>query len=183
MPLGDKDQDPGVAAEAANEEEQKPKKKGLPGFAIYIAIALVMIVAGYFVGTKFIIGSSGQKGTSEAVEEHDRHAGENKDIDLAKTQTVTIDDIVVNPSGTGGTRFLAASIGFEIATPETAEVFEKRMPMIRDALITILGSKTIEQLSDPKEKEIIRYQIKKRVEQLLSTDDLLAVYYTDFILQ
>ena len=182
MPLGNKDQEPDISAIAENEEEQKPRKKGLPGLAIYIAVALVMIVAGYFVGTRFI-GSSDQKGSSKAAEERGQHAEGSSEIDLAKTQTVAIDDIIVNPSGTGGTRFLAASIGFEIASPETVEIFEKRMPMIRDALITILGSKTIEQLSDPKEKEITRYQIKKRVEQLLSTGDLVAVYFTDFILQ
>jgi len=55
--------------------------------------------------------------------------------------------------------------------------------MVRDALISILGSKTIEQLSDAKEKEITRYQIKKRVEHLLKTKKLEAVYFTNFVLQ
>jgi flagellar basal body-associated protein FliL len=41
----------------------------------------------------------------------------------------------------------------------------------------------MEQLSDPKQKEITRYQIRKRVEQLLKIEDLAAVYFTDFILQ
>ena len=96
---------------------------------------------------------------------------------------VMVDDIIVNPSGTGGTRFLSCSIGFEMAAGEAVKEFESRRPMIRDALITILGSKTLEQLSDAKEKEITRYQIKKRVEQLLNSQDLQGVYFTDFVLQ
>ena len=55
--------------------------------------------------------------------------------------------------------------------------------MVRDALITILSAKSVSQLTDPKQKEIVRYQIKKRVSQLMETDELAAVYYTDFVLQ
>jgi len=62
-------------------------------------------------------------------------------------------------------------------------MFEQRQHLVRDALITILGAKTIEQLSEPKQKEITRFQIKKRVEQILKVDDLAAVYFTEFILQ
>lgn len=182
MPLGKKDREPDAAAAEETEVKESTTKRRIPALAIYAVVVLVMIVAGYFVGTKFI-GSSADTASSASTEKSGKQEDSDQDIDHTKTQTVTIDDIIVNPSGTGGTRFLAASIGFEISSPKTVEIFEKRMPMVRDALITILGSKTIEQLSDPKEKEITRYQIKKRVEQLLSTDNLVAVYFTDFILQ
>ena len=56
-------------------------------------------------------------------------------------------------------------------------------PDFRDALITIMSSKTVAQLTDAKQKEIIRYQIKKRLSKLLDTEELAAVYYTDFVLQ
>lgn len=94
-----------------------------------------------------------------------------------------IKDIVINPAGTGGTRFLSVSFGFELESAEIAAEFEQREPIIRDALITILSSKTIAQLTDPKQKEIIRYQIKKRVSKIMKTDELAGVYYTDFVLQ
>jgi hypothetical protein len=38
-------------------------------------------------------------------------------------------------------------------------------------------------LTDAKEKEITRFQIRKRVEYLLKVEDIAAVYYTDYILQ
>jgi flagellar basal body-associated protein FliL len=55
--------------------------------------------------------------------------------------------------------------------------------LVRDALITILSAKTVAQLTDAKQKEIIRYQVKKRLEQLLSTNEIEGVYFTDFVLQ
>jgi len=92
-------------------------------------------------------------------------------------------DIVINPAGTGGSRFLSVSFGFEIESSVLLSCFEDKEPIIRDALITILSSKTVAQLTDPKQKEIIRYQIKKRVSKLMDTDELAGVYYTDFVLQ
>ncbi|MFQ6008943.1 MAG: flagellar basal body-associated protein FliL, partial [Candidatus Zixiibacteriota bacterium] len=97
-----------------------------------------------------------------------------------ETSTIyTIKDIVINPAGTGGTRFLSVSFAFELRAPELEKEFEAREPVIRDALITILSSKTVAQLTDPKEKEIVA----KRVSQLLRTEQLAGVYYTDFVLQ
>jgi len=165
-------------ADLDEEEGQKKKSGSKSKWLIYLAIAVVMLVGGYFAGTKFLKSS----GTASA----DGHGEEKKEggkKSPAASEMFMMEDIIVNPSGTGGTRFLSVSIGFEVGSKETAESFEKREPVIKDALITILGSKTIEQLSDAKEKEITRYQIKKRVEQIMHVEDLAAVYFTDFILQ
>ncbi len=150
-----------------------PKKKGMSPI-IYVVIAVVMIAAGYFGGSKFLGGSSGSG---------EEHTEKPKEHEPKVTEMVMIDDIIVNPAGTGGTRFLSCSIGFELVSHEAVLQFEKKQPMIRDALITILGAKTLEQLSDSKEKEITRYQIKKRTEQILNSSDLNGVYFTDFVLQ
>ena len=100
----------------------------------------------------------------------------------------TVDDIVVNPAGTGGTRFLSASFGFELESEEQLERFESREAIIRDALIMILSSKTIDQLTDQSQKESIREEIRTRVAGIISppdreNGDLAGVYYTDFVLQ
>ena len=94
-----------------------------------------------------------------------------------------VKDIVVNPAGTGGTRFLSVSFAFQVDSPEMAASLKSKETIIRDVLITILSAKTIAQLTDPKQKEIIRYQIKKRVSELMKSEELTAVYYTDFVLQ
>jgi len=181
MPLDDPKKD---EKKAEAEETEKPeKKKGLPSYLIYAGISIVMIAAGYFGGTMFLGSAKGGDEVEATAEEKHSDEGKKDSHASGPTEMINIDDIIVNPSGTGGTRFLAASIGFEVTSPEMPALFEKKMPMIRDALISILGSKTIEQLSDPKEKEITRYQIKKRVEHLLETSDLHAVYFTDFVLQ
>lgn len=170
------------AAEAEEGQSKKKKKKGLPSIVIYAGIAVIMIVAGYFAGTKFL-GSADKAGKGANAETKDQGEGEDGEEVSVATEMIELEDIIVNPAGTGGTRFLAVSIGFEISGSKTAQLFEAKMAMVRDALISILGSKTIEQLSDAREKEITRYQIKKRVEYLLKTKNLEAVYFTNFVLQ
>jgi flagellar FliL protein len=180
MPRDKTDRDLDETAVAEGEDtESKPEKKRFPRLFIYIAISLAMVVVGYFGSQKFL-GTIGDKRGSEVAEQDQE---ESKSETPKDTEMVMVDDIIVNPAGTGGTRFLSASIGFEISSKESVERFNKRLPIIRDALISILGSKTLEQLSDAKEKEIARYQIRKRIAQLLETEEIAGVYFTDFVLQ
>ncbi|MEW6014641.1 MAG: flagellar basal body-associated FliL family protein [Candidatus Zixiibacteriota bacterium] len=169
-------------AKAAPETAAKAKKK-IPPVAIYAVIGLVMVGLGYFVGTKFF--GSAKNVEDKAVAEQSKETKKSSKSQGAEgaTSVFLMEGVIVNPAGTGGTRFLSVSLGFEVGSPATQKLLEERKPLIKDALITILGSKTIEQLTDPKQKEITRFQIKKRVEQLLGIEDLAAVYFTDFVLQ
>ncbi|MBN4076256.1 flagellar basal body-associated FliL family protein [Gemmatimonas aurantiaca] len=175
-------------------------------YGIMIGIVLVMAIGGYFVTLKVIKPMLADDTTEEIADSADaedsdsaddeakpsrkkkkkkkkKQSGEDGDGGSVETHIFEISDIIVNPAGTGGTRFLSVSIGFELDYPETMELFEARKPQIRDALITILGSKNIEQLTDMKQKEIARMQIKKRVSHLLETDELSAIYFTNFVIQ
>lgn len=180
--------EPDKPAENADGAQPETKKKsGIPKMAIYGAIGVVVLAAGFFASKSFLKSDDGAaKATSEEKEKPEKEAkkeAKKENESEGKGMIFSIEDIIVNPSGTSGTRFLSASISFEVGSPETVKLLEEKQPLIRDALITILGSKTMEQLSDAKQKEITRYQIRKRVEQLLKIDDLAAVYFTDFILQ
>ncbi|MEW5924383.1 MAG: flagellar basal body-associated FliL family protein [Candidatus Zixiibacteriota bacterium] len=176
MPIDDR-LNPDDTALADGEDQVGQSRKKKP-WLIYLVVVAVMAAGGYFIGTKFLKSSEPVSTEEKSDEKKDDEKKNN-----AATEMFMMEDIIVNPSGTGGTRFLSVSIGFELGSREAVLQFEKREPVIKDALITILGSKTIEQLSDSREKEITRYQIKKRVEQLMQTKELSAVYFTDFILQ
>jgi len=155
---------------------------GLGVVVIGVALALFVI--------KPMMSDSG--GEAESTEGHteqvDSHAEKPKPKKRdshgeAASLVYAVKDIVVNPAGTGGTRFLSVSFGFELGSAELAAEFTERELVVRDALITILSSKTVAQLTDAKQKEITRYQVKKRLEQILNTDEITGVYYTDFVLQ
>ncbi len=126
---------------------------------------------------------SHEKKKKSAEKKKSSHGGGDSEEGGGEDNIYTIKDIIVNPAGTGGSRFLSVSFAFDLESAEEKAAFEAREPIIRDALITILSSKSVIQLTDSKQKEIIRYQIKKRIKKLMNTDELAGVYYTDFVLQ
>jgi len=177
-------------------------RKGMSKLILFGGIGLGVVVLGVvlalFVLKPMMSGSSDESGQTTKVDEKasekDSHAEkpepkkkpakkEQKEGEASQSLVYAIKDIVVNPAGTGGTRFLSVSIGFELGAPELMTEFQEREALVRDALITILSSKTVAQLTDAREKEIARLQIKKRLEQLLETNEIAGVYYTDFVLQ
>lgn len=181
--------------------KDEPAKKGLNKLILFggigVGVILIGVVLALFVLKPMMSGSDGgdkgaqvEQGKSSADAHQAKPTPKKKPAksgghgEEAPTSLVyAIKDIVVNPAGTGGTRFLSVSFGFELDSPDLTAEFEERELAVRDALITILSSKTVAQLTDPKEKEIARYQIKKRLEQLLNTNEITGVYYTDFVLQ
>jgi flagellar FliL protein len=152
---------------------------------VVLAVVLAMFVIGPMMsGSSDEAGSDGGSQVEKAEDGHKKSESKKSSSHGESGKVVyTVKDIVVNPAGTGGSRFLSVSFAFELDSELLASEFESREPLVRDALITILTSKTVAQLTDPRQKEIIRYQIKRRVEKLLGTEDLAAVYYTDFVLQ
>jgi len=171
-----------------------PKKKGSNKLILFGGIGVGAIVIGVAL-TIFVIkpmtsgSDAGEEQKTEEVskdthaKKEDSHGGKSEGKEGGSGNLCTIKDIVINPAGTGGSRFLSVSFAFELDTPSEVTLFESREPAIRDALITILSSKTVAQLTDPKQKEIARYQIKKRVAQLMKLEEIAGVYYTDFVLQ
>ncbi len=174
-------------------EEKPPEKPASGGSKKFLMLGLIglgAIVLGVtlaiFVLKPMMSKPSGKEEPKKA-EEHkksDEHGGGgDSEHGASNSSAYTIKDIVVNPAGTGGTRFLSVSFAFELKSDSLAELLTAKELMVRDALITILSAKTVQQLTDPKEKEIVRYQIRKRISDLIKTDQIGAVYYTDFVLQ
>lgn len=103
------------------------------------------------------------------------HAGTN--------QFFTVESIVVNPAETQGTRYLSCSVSFEVASPEDLKAFEEKAVKIKDLLITILSSKTVDELADIKVRNDMRRQILAVVNRFTTPAQATAVYLTDFVLK
>ena len=99
-------------------------------------------------------------------------------------------EILINPADTTGNeafRFLRTSISLGVAPGTLATELDLRQPILRDLVISILTSKTTEEIDDPEDREFIKDEIKFSVERLLRLDaiqgEILEVYFTDFIIQ
>jgi flagellar FliL protein len=188
------EENPENAAEAA--------KKQLSPMIVLAGIVVVALVAAFLVSNMVLkpMFSKNDAAVVEKKEEPEQKKEEKKEKKEEKkpghgegeghgaeeaesSNFLTIDGIVVNPAATGGSRFLSTSIGFEFEESASFDEFKSKEIKIRDALISILSSKTVTELADTKSREMIRRQILKVVNQICQPAQAEAIYFVDFVLQ
>jgi flagellar protein FliL len=160
---------------------------------------------GFFMVSKFIKPDPAFKQALEdeaarkdAAAEDSAAAGHNA---VEHRQIYLIEDVIVNPAGTRGSRYLSVSVGVEMNAPEAAEQgggegghgggsaeseanpLDAKKPQLRDALINILSSKTIPELTTTEDKERIRQEILTRFTEILEPQPVYQIYFVDFVLQ
>jgi len=147
---------------------------------ILVVIVVVMAGAAYFVVSNFLAPQDPAAGEQEAEVSQDKQ--ETASEKSAK-EIFMIEELLVNPTGTSGTRFLSASIGLEVNNHETVLQLEEQQLPVRDMLITILSSRTVEQLTSSTERELMREEITNRLSTILGPGKISAVYFVDYVLQ
>lgn len=149
---------------------------------VLAGVVLAMAGAAYVVAAKFVVPAMGPQTVS--VDGHTAVAV--KDAKSAKPeppQVYMVEQILVNPKGTSGTRYLSTSVGIEVPSATLVERLRAQDLKVRDMLISVLSSKTVPQLNDPSEREAMRAEIQKRISQMLGNEPLSAVYFVDYVMQ
>jgi flagellar FliL protein len=95
----------------------------------------------------------------------------------------SVDEIIVNPAGTSGRRFLKVGVTFELEGEGVVAEMTARNPQIRDLLIREFSSRGLEEAVDPVLREEIRESILAKVNDLLVNGRALNLYFTDYIVQ
>lgn len=192
--------EPGGALPPEGAENVPPQEAGKGGTSnkmMLIVVAVAAIVLAFAV-SNFVLKpmlsknktaqtaeKSGAKAEKNEEKSHDSHGsaeGEGEG-ESANENFFKVEGIVVNPAATGGSRYLSTTIGFELLDPASMESFKSKEIKIRDALISILSSKTVAELSDSESREMTRRQILKYINQICQPDKADAVYFVDFVLQ
>jgi len=161
-------------AEENNVPVKSKKGKGKSFMLIMIVVEILMVFSAYFVINNVLKPRIPKEYLPK--EESKKEAKEPGAI-------MSIKDLVVNPAGSNGSRYLSASIGIEVDNEEIVKSLELRMPAIRDALIGILSSETVGQLSSADEKGILRDKIIEKLDQVLEPVKVRNVYFIAYVLQ
>ncbi|HEY0777791.1 MAG TPA: flagellar basal body-associated FliL family protein [Gemmatirosa sp.] len=101
----------------------------------------------------------------------------------AASSVYTIDNLVLNPAGSGGTRFLLLSIAFEMKDAAALEAIKTRDAELRDAVLVTLGAKTVEQLSDMVSRDSLKVELRAATAKALHTRGVRRVYFPQFVIQ
>ena len=96
---------------------------------------------------------------------------------------VSLDSFVVNISDRERDRYLKLKTELELSMPELADELDQRMPQIRDLIISLLGSKSFEEVRTIEGKNFLREEILLRVNSLLVSGKVKRVFFTEFVVQ
>jgi len=195
---------PPDVAESEKDKAKPAKKKSKLKVNLIIIVALQLLLAGggFYVVNSFIKRDPALQNVlmeerlkaEQEKQEGDSEAGHGEDV---PRQICLLEDIIVNPAGTRGSRYLSVSIGIEIDAVKEGEEgggghgapaapndpLENEKLRLRDALINILSSKTIIQLTTTEEKELIRSEILESFKEILEPMAVHQIYFVDYVLQ
>jgi flagellar FliL protein len=151
---------------------------------IGVPVFLVQLVFLYFIFTK-IMGGGSSSATGNKSEKGDENSlkKEEKPADGGEQKVFVIKDIIVNPAGTNGTRYLLTTVGIAVSSADLEKELTNKEVMIRDALNTILASKQLGELSDNAIKDRLKKEIEDKVNTMLEKGKVTNVYFSKFIIQ
>lgn len=104
-------------------------------------------------------------------------------VNLAPAAVHTLDNVIVNPAQSGGTRFLMASVAFGLADSLSAERLSTRDAETRDIVVGVLSSRNVGQLSDINQRSTIKEEIRAAVAELVGEHALVDIYFPQFVIQ
>ena len=198
-----------MAEEETHDESAEPKKKSLPAFVLPLVLALVGTGAGGFVGAKVVgprltggftggltaadvgahaLAKGGHgEGADSTDEEASAEGGEAKGGEhgeAAPPPLYTISDLVLNPAGSGGTRFLMLSVAFDMKDSAGVEALKQRDAEIKDAVLALVGGKTVDQLSEVSAREPLKVEIRDLVGRITKKPKMIKrVSFPQFVIQ
>lgn len=191
-----KEQTEATEVEEAPVEATAAKENNLTGLltkvAIFGVISLVAVFAAYLLTVKVLkpmmahsptpaVEEQAEPAVVEEEPEPESHGG--GEASAKESNFYTIESIVVNPAGTAGTRFLSCTVSFEMSDKDYLKAFEALDVQIKDLLITVLSSKTVDELADITSRNKMRREMLTVVNRMTAPAKAKAVYLTDFVLQ
>lgn len=94
-----------------------------------------------------------------------------------------LDTFTVNLLSDSGRRYLKVQMNLELDGEELAAELESKTAVVRDVVIRMLSSKTLEEISTAKGKDKLKEQIVNQLNLRLRDGNVRNVYFTEFVVQ
>jgi flagellar basal body-associated protein FliL len=170
------------------EPQEEGEKKNL--LKIIILVVLVLVIAGgstagyFFYGNKIMqkyLNKKPPESTEQTEQREQKEGTEKKKEDVGPI--LSLEPFIFNMSG-NQSKYAKVTLGVEFKDPKAMEEAKKMTPVIRDRILSILGTKAPEVLMDVNQRNTIKDEIQASLRTLFKDDaDLRGVYITDIIIQ
>jgi flagellar FliL protein len=172
-----------------DEGSEKPKKgkKTL----LWVIISVVVLAGSGYGGyslVNYYQGAPAPEEDAAAAEEGGEPASEGDEEKgiLKVKSTLELDAFLVNLADRDSARFVKATFGLGLDAPDLGtELSEDPVALAatRDKIISILSTKTSEQILTPEGKQNLRAEIRDGVNSILHEGKIVEVFIMDFVVQ
>jgi flagellar FliL protein len=177
--------------------EKKPSMFNPKVLMIGLPIFIVQLVAVYFITANILLpgqtksSSESEKTKTEETTEHSEESteghGETEEGKEGEHGTggliYSLDDMIVNPANTNGKMLLLASLGLAVESEESKKVLEEKQVIVKDAVISVLSSKSVGQLSSSTYRDTLKTEILKNLATQMPGSKVNNIYFSKFIIQ
>jgi flagellar FliL protein len=156
--------------------EAKKKSKLVP--LLLIGAGVILMGGGGFVAMKYFKGSKPATG-GEAKKEPEGPTSKVKSM-------MSLDAFLVNLADVEATRFVKVTFRLGLDDPKAGEEYTSDPVVLaaaRDKIISILSTKTAEDILSPEGKDKLRNEIRDQVNPLLAGGKIVEVFILDFVVQ
>lgn len=118
-----------------------------------------------------------------AAEDHSAPADGGTESGTDKAAIHVLDNMVLNPAGSGGTRYLLLTVAIEAGTSAAIESFKLRDAELRDIVLTTLGTKPVDQLTDIATREQFKVELIAAVDEHFGRKSVKRIFFPQFVVQ
>lgn len=183
-------------AEEKEVKETEPKEKSSSNMLmiIIIIILVLIIIIGAVVAVLLMSGNDGavdataplakERSVSKPQGNIRSSVPMSNDIKLDKIGILyPLDTFTVNLKGDSERRYLKTTLSLELSGKELSAELDAKSAVIRDRIIRILSSKTLEEVSSKKGKHKLSEQIMNTLNAMISDGQIKGIFFTEFVIQ
>ncbi|MRI83766.1 MAG: flagellar basal body protein FliL [Nitratiruptor sp.] len=164
----------------AQDTEQQEESGGGKKFLIIILLLLLIIAGGAAFAYKTLVLDKSEK--EEKEQKAQKIVEEIKNIENLGVP-FDVGTFIVNLQDKDADRYLKVTIVLDAQDEQVKMELEKRLPQVKDAITTLLFTKTSQELRTPEGIEELKEEILKRVNAILPIGGVKNVYFTEFVIQ
>ena len=175
------------------EEEQKEsklaslKQNKMILFVIIGVVALLLII---LIVVGILIFSGGDDTQTQDANQPTQSSASKSSVANPNSSLLNVgpmyplDQFIVNLVSTGGgKRYLKTSIALEMSIAKMQSELDTKVNILRDTIISILASKTFEEIRTTRGKQKLKEEIIARLNEFVVDGRISNIFFTEFVVQ
>ncbi len=163
--------------------ELRPKhKSGKLPWIVVSALLMVILGGGLFVYNRYLTPlNKGLEASSK--DDGKKDTGKTSEKSSYSGLSFPLEYFIVNLANVDETRYIKVNIELEIENIKVGEEIKQKMPLVKDAVITTLSSKRVEDIRSTVGKHQLKQELMSKINATLTSGKAKNVFFTEFVVQ